>query len=155
ECEQPVSNSEMVLLLALALLAGTAQETPEHTDFTGRWVLDTVATSVPDAAHELIVVQPVTRTNVRGEPMKPAYLSISIRRESACGTREETRHVGVAGGTVGGITRDGQRLDDSSHAETFWQGDALILTNGTYGPDGRGTGKWTERREAWSLTTDG
>jgi hypothetical protein len=144
----------MLLIVALSLLAATAQATPEQPDFSGRWVLDSAAASSPDIVRRLVVRQPITRTNVFGEPMKPAFLRISIRREGDSGNSEETRDIGVVGGRVSG-TKDGLRVGDSTYEETVWQRDSLVFATHTYGPDGPRTGEWSECREAWSLERDG
>jgi hypothetical protein len=118
-------------------------------------VLDTPADASPDTARRLVVLQPITRTNVLGEPMKPAFLRISIRREGDSGNSEETHLIGVVGGTVSGLVKDGQKVGDSTRMETVWRRDALVLANLSLGPDGPRTGNWTERREEWSLERDG
>jgi hypothetical protein len=146
----------MLLFVALTLLGSTPQATPEQPDFSGRWVLDTRAAVVgPDTVRRLVVLQPITRTNVRGEPIGPGFLRISIRREADSGNSEETRLIGVEGGTASGLNRDGQRVGDSRRMATQWQDNSLVLSNLTYGPDGPRTGYWTERREEWSLEPDG
>ena len=90
-----------MLIVALIVLAGSAQPTPDRPDFSGRWVLEIPPRTSEDVTHRLVVDQPITRTSVRGEAMKPAFLRISIRREMNAGSAEETRLIGVIGGTVG------------------------------------------------------
>ena len=78
----------MNLVLALLItVAGAAQTQP---DFSGRWVLVWSDPASVDAPRVLVVEQPITRTNVRGEPVGPAYIPTDV-----CGwrsfLRDETR----------------------------------------------------------------
>lgn len=152
---EPVSNRDMVLLVALTLLAATVQATQDQPDFSGRWMLDTPALANPDAARRLVVRQPITRTTVFGEPMKPAFLSISIWREGVSATSEESRLIGVVTGNTPGLSKEGLAVGNSTREETVWRRSSLVLTNSSYGPDGPRTGDWAERREEWSLEPDG
>jgi hypothetical protein len=152
---EPVSNRDMVLLVALALLAATVQATPDQPDFSGRWVLDAPALANPDTARRLVVFQPITRTTVFGEPMKPAFLSISIRREGVSANSEETRLIGVVSGITPGLSKEGLTVGNSTREETVWRRDSLVFANLSSGQDGPRTGDWTERREEWSLEPDG
>ena len=145
----------MTLIVALVLLAASAQATPDRTDFSGRWVPDTAPAANEDATLRLVVDQPLTHTTEDGRAMKPGFRRISIRRETSAGTREETHLPGVIGGTAGGVTKDGVRVGDSSRTATVWRGDALVFEHVSHGPDGPGTGRWTERRETWSLDPEG
>jgi len=145
--------AHIVTLLALAL-ASTAQS---GTDFSGRWLLNSPAPAPDDAARVIVVEQPVTQTNGRGEPMPPAYLQITMHRELASGTTTEMRQIGVTGGVVGGVVAaTGERIrTPSTYFETRWLDRALILVNRVDGPDGPHTGEWSERQETWSLDPDG
>ena len=88
--------------------------------------------------------------------MPPAYLRISTRREGLSGVTNETREIGIIGGTVGGVvTRDGSKPGPSSRYETIWRGDTLVILESSDGPDGPHTGDWWERSETWSLDTGG
>lgn len=133
--------------LTASLLAATTMASPQQgVDFSGRWTLQSTVNS-PDVARVLTIEQPVTRKNVRGDDMPPAYLSITIRRESDAGVDAETRHLSVIGGTVG--------ARGSSRTETKWEGDTLVLFDGTYSGDPPKSGEWHERREEWSVGTNG
>ncbi len=145
----------MVLLVALILFTATRQATSEQSDFSGGWFLDIPITSNPDMARRLVVLQPITHTNVLGEPMKPAFLRITIRRESDSGNGQETRLISVVGGTTPGLATEGLPVGNSSRFETVWRHEVLVFMDQSYGPDGPGTGEWMERREEWSLERDG
>lgn len=143
------------LTFALALtVTGAAQA---GTDFSGRWVLDSAAPLSSDAVRVLVVEQPVMRTNIRGEPMPPSYLRITIRRERESGATTETHQIGISGGVVGGaIAATGERIRaPETHFETRWFDRSLIFLNRVDGPDGPHTGQWSERQETWSLGPDG
>ena len=143
----------MVLFVALAV-AAAAQARPEQPDFSGRWMLTTPAVANPDTPRRLVVLQPIIRTNVFGEPIEPAFLHISVRREGVSANSEETRVIGI-GGTVPGLSEQGIPAGNSTRVETVWRRDSLVFVNLSYGPDGPRTGDWTERREVWSLQRDG
>jgi hypothetical protein len=135
---------------ALALMLANALQAPP--DFSGRWVLDAPVPSPPDAVRVLVVAQPMTRTNVRGEPMPPAYLRITIRRERDSGATSETHEIGIIGGTV---EATGQSRGPTTRFETVWRDNSLMFLNRVDGPDGPHTGAWSERSEAWSFDPDG
>jgi hypothetical protein len=140
--------------LVAAVLLGLAVAPPQATpDFSGRWVLRSGA-ATPETARVLVVEQPITSRNVRGEAMPPAYLQITIRREGDAGVTTETHRIGVLGGSVGGVRGSGGRAP-SAHQEAVWEGDTLVFSGGSYTGNSPGTGTWTERREVWSLSADG
>lgn len=99
----------MTKLLAFAcvtasvLAVGTAAQ--RGTDFSGSWVLDeTQVRSAPDISQRLVVEQPLTTmTNVRGEPMPPAYRTLYVKRYLGDVVQEGTYRIGLIGGTVAGI----------------------------------------------------
>ena len=105
---------------------------------------------------KLTVQQSVSRTNVRGEPIPPGYLTITIRRERASGTTEESRQIGTVfgkgsggGSATGGI--DPQEWVRKSHGETMLRDGSLEFIDRQSGP----ADYWSERRETWSLESDG
>ena len=116
--------------------------------------LDTPAAN-SDTAHRLVVLQPIIRADVFGEPMKPAFLHISIRRERVSGNSDEIRPIGIVGGTVPGLSKEGLPVGNSTRVETVWRLDSLVFADLSYGHHGPRTGDWTERREEWSLERDG
>ncbi|HET7694705.1 MAG TPA: hypothetical protein VFK57_03290 [Vicinamibacterales bacterium] len=136
--------------LACVLLSVNAVA-QEGTNFAGRWILQSPA--APNTPRVLVVEQPVAATNVRGEPMRPAYLEITIRREGPSGAITETRRIGVIGGTVGGV-RGGEQVP-RTHDASRWEEGTLVFIQGSYTGGAPRTGAWTERREAWSLAPDG
>lgn len=140
---------------AVLFVATLASSLQAHPDFAGRWTLDGPLPPSPDAARVLVVEQPVTHTNVRGEPMPPAYLHLTVRREGPSGTNTETYLIGTIGGVVRGIDRNGKRTQPTTHFETVWRGDSLTFLMRRDGADGSRTGDWLERSESWSLEADG
>ena len=103
----------------------------------------------------LVVEQPVLRTNVRGEPIPPTYLHLSVRREGSSGTTTDTYLIGTSGGVIGGVDKNGKRIGPTTHYETAWHGDTLLFLTRRDGADGPHTGDWSERQESWSLDADG
>ena len=139
-----VSNTTMLpAALAVASVLFSAQPQP---NFAGRWTLNAWSSAPSDAARVLIVEQPVTRTNVRGEAMPPAYLDLNVRRERPLGT---TYSIGIVGGTVGPVGTPVTRF------ETVWHGDTLDMVSRRDETNGVDQVRWSERRESWSLDPDG
>jgi len=137
------------------VLVATLASPQAHPDFSGRWTLDAPSSAPADAARVLVIEQPVTRTNVRGEPIPPAYLHLSVRREGPSGVTADTYLIGTIGGVVGGVDRNGKRIGLSSRFETAWRGNTLTFLTRDDGPDGPHVGEWWERSESWSLDSDG
>ena len=142
-----VSNAGMLpATLVVASVLVSAQTQP---NFAGRWTLDAPSSAPSDAARVLIVEQPVTRTNVRGEEMPPAYLHLEVRREGPSGTTTATYSIGIVGGTVGPVGTPVTRF------ETVWHGDTLDMVSRRDETNGVDQVRWSERRESWSLDPDG
>ena len=114
---QPVSNRDIVLLVALALLAATVQATPDQPDFSDAGARRT-GPCQPRHRAPTRRLSAITRTTVFGEPMKPAFLSISIRREGVSANREETRLIGVVSGITPGLSKEGLMVGNSTREET-------------------------------------
>jgi hypothetical protein len=74
-------------LLLLAIGSVAAQDP----DFSGRWVLVSPAAAAPDTPHAMSVRQTMTRTNIRGEPVKPFVSALTIEREFPGGTQAPHR----------------------------------------------------------------
>jgi hypothetical protein len=134
------------LVVASVLVSAQAQAQP---NFAGRWTLDVPSSAPSDATRVLIVEQPLTRTNVRGEAMPPAYLHLSVRREGPSGTTTATYSIGIVGGTVGPVGTPVTRFETAWHGETL---DIVTRRDETTGVD---QVRWSERRESWSLDPDG
>jgi hypothetical protein len=133
-------------VLLIGSLAAAAQR---GVDFSGTWDLESAPTE-PDTPRIIIVDQPITRTNVRGEPIPPAFVRITIRRITAGSATTESRHIGVVGGSVGASVGPNRR----THNETLWDENSLVFSDGSYTGDSLRTGEWIERREVWSLSED-
>ena len=136
----------------LAAVVPAAQDQP---DFSGRWVLADPEQPGPDIPRTLSVRQSLVRTNVYGEPMKPFFKDIAIDREFESGTRSETSMIYVVGGFVSGLTARGEPTGPSGHSRVIWVRHALVFESGTHTGGMPETGVWVERRETWSLETDG
>src|SRR3954469_14524679 len=107
----------MVLFAAVALSVAAAQMPLEQPDFSGHWVLDAPMSARPDTPRRLVVRQPITRTDVFGNSMRAGFVRLFIHREGDWGNSEETRLVGVAGGTVPGVSREGVLVGNSTRFE--------------------------------------
>ena len=144
--------------VGLALFAAVTVAAQERPDFSGRWVLDSPRESGPDIPSALAVRQSVARTTMTGEPMVPFFKDITIERRFVSGTTSETYAIGLVGGVVSGVAR-GARADGSAstkgHYSVRWEGDSLVFESGSSTEQASGRNVWTERREVWSLETDG
>ncbi len=122
--------------LAVALLA---QDKP---DFSGTWVWES-GSSDTETPVSMTVTQRLVRTNVRGEPLAPSFLTIAVARTRANGMRvDSTYPIGVSGGLVGST-----RVD--SRCSVAWEGQSLVFSSSTVADN------WSERREVWTLEQDG
>jgi hypothetical protein len=142
----------MRALVLIIVLAAAAQDAP---DFSGRWLLVSSEPSTQDAPRALVVQQARVRANVRGEPMKPFFKSITIEREFPGTTRSETRAIGVIGGFVSGVVGTGEPGGPRTHHAVKWDGNALVFEGGSYSGEAAATRVWAERREVWSFDPDG
>jgi hypothetical protein len=135
--------------IALSMLVGAFVRAQDGIDFTGRWILESPSAASAETPRALSVRQSLVTTNVRGEPMRPFFKDITIEREVEGSTRAETYQIGVVGGVVGGLGGSGR------HYAVKWDANVLVLESGSYTGQIPETGVWTERREAWSLDSDG
>lgn len=146
-------RTSLVLAALAACGLATAQAQP---DFSGRWILAEAGRGRQDVPRALTVRQSVARTTVRGEPMDPFFTDIAIDREFENGARADTYPIGVLGGTVPGVRKDGSRMEGPrGHQAVAWDVDALVFESGSYTGETPGSGSWTERRERWTLEADG
>jgi hypothetical protein len=139
-----------VVLLPLVGASPAAQDKP---DLSGVWVLQDPPQPGVGIAPSLTVRQPLRRTNVRGEPMPPAFLELTVERHFTSGTKTERYYIGTVGGTVGGIAD--RRGSAPSRFSVRWDGDRLRIETGSYSGPTRDSGPFTEHDEVWSLDEQG
>jgi hypothetical protein len=140
------------VLAAVSMTARlTAQDMP---DFSGHWVLKSGSQTTADVPQTLSVKQPLVRTNVRGEPMKPFFRDITVARGLQNGTRSETYQIGVEGGLISGRA-DGGVDAQRRHHRVVWEEQTLVIENSSYTGPTPESGEWTARREVWSLDPGG
>ena len=135
------------VLIALAVLVAPLQSQTQP-DFSGIWTLDPA--SATDVPATMSVTQVIVRANVRGEPIAPFFRQIVIVR----GGRTESYDIGVGGGSVSATVHGSQPVRRSHHS-VVWEDQVLTIESGTYTGTAVETGEWSERREAWSLDSDG
>ena len=88
--------------------------------------------------------------------MRPFFKDITIERQVEGGSRAETHQMGVVGGVVGGLTSTSRTAGSPrEHHAVKWDANALVFESGRYTGQSRETSAWTERREVWSLDSDG
>jgi hypothetical protein len=147
--------------IALSMLVGALVQAQDGVDFTGRWILESPLSASAETPRALSVRQSLLTRNVRGEPMRPFFNDISIEREVEGNTRTEMHEIGVVGGTVTGgvvggpISSSGRAENLRGHFAVKWDANTLVFESGSYTGQSPETGVWTERREAWSLDSDG
>jgi hypothetical protein len=134
-----------VVLCGAAPLA--AQDKP---DFSGSWVLESGAQPVGDIPQALSISQLLARTNVRGEASEPFFKDITVTRLLETSTRSDTYQIGTLGGTL-----SSEANGIATHYHVSWEKQALVIERGTHTGPTRESGQWTERREVWSLESDG
>ena len=142
--------------IALSLLAGAFVQAQDGVDFTGRWILETPLMASAETPQALSVRQSLVTTNGRGEPMRPFFKDITIERQVESGNRAESHQIGVVGGVIGGLPSTSSTTESPrEHHAVTWEANALVFESGRYTGQRRETGVWTERREVWSLDSDG
>lgn len=143
--------------IALSMLVGAFVQAQDGVDFTGRWIFESPSSASAETPRALSVRQSLVTTNVRGEPMRPFFKDITIEREVEGSTRAETHQIGVVGGVVGGLTSTSGTAGSPGghHHAVKWDANTLVFERGSYTGQRPETGVWTERREAWSLDSDG
>jgi len=141
--------------VAATVLAGVgllrAQSAQGKPDFSRTWILESTLTG-PDVPQTLSVTQPLVTANVRGEPMPPTYLRITITRTFGSNPVTEVHHIGTMGGIVGGIPADVVR---TVRTRVDWEEQALAFEREAYTGSAPETGDWTSKREVWSFDSDG
>jgi hypothetical protein len=149
-------------LVAAGLLSGVgflpALSAQSGRDFSGTWILDSSSPSGPEIPRTLTVSQTLATTNVRGEPIPPAFRSISITRTTANGTTADTHTIGVEGGIIGGIVPGpGGPIATSTSTQfsVLWENESLVFERRTYTGSAPETGVWASSREVWSFDADG
>ena len=140
--------SKLPLILASCLTASILAVTlvaQRGTDFSGTWVLDeTQIRPAPDIPQRLVVEQPlITTTNVRGEPMPPAYYTLYVTRHLGDVVQQDNHRIGLSGGTVGGPGSGG-----GSRYEVAWRGDSLWIYSESSGASGANIRR---RGELWRI----
>jgi hypothetical protein len=149
--------STLLLTLASCLTASVLAVTlvaQKGTDFSGSWVLDeTQVRPAPDIPQRLVVEQPVTTTtNVRGEPMPPAYRTLSVKRYLGDVVQQDEYRIGLIGGTVGGLPDrlggGGSPPGGGSRYEVTWRGDVLWIYRETVSASGANIRR---RGETWRI----
>ena len=133
-------------VLAIMVLFGAAlPAAQEGTDFSGTWDLVRSAHEDAAAADVLAVEQPITRTNVFGASMPPAFLELIVERRAANQTRTDRYRLGVQGGTVASGLE--------AKFSTRWTPDGLVIEQRN--EFGGASGAYTEHTETWRLVADG
>jgi hypothetical protein len=147
--------------LAVALLHGAPAGASDHQspaasrpDFSGEWVLESASPSSPDNPRTLSVRQFQLEKSTRDGSAKVTFPSITIERTVETDPVTETHQIGVIGGTVGGIGRDGRQSGPFTSHAVKWDGDALVFENESHTERVEPT-TWSERREVWSVDEGG
>ena len=137
--------SGVVIVLTALVAPLQSQSQP---DFSGAWALDSAPAG--DAPVTITVKQVLVRTNVRGVPVAPFFRQIVIARAG----RTESYDIGAVGGSMSGIV-GGALSPLRTHQRVAWEEQALVIESGSYTGGARETGDWSERRELWSIDSDG
>ena len=147
--------------LAVALLYGAPSGASDHQspaasrpDFSGEWVLESASPSSPDNPRTLSVRQFQLEKRSSDGSTKVTLTSIAIERTLETGPVSETHQIGIRGGTVGGIGKDGPSPSTSTSYGVNWDGNALVFENESHS-ERVDPATWNERREVWSLDETG
>jgi hypothetical protein len=137
-----------VVLLTSVAMPLAAQDKP---DFSESWILESALQPTGETPKALTISQSVARTNVRGEPMNPFFKDITVTRMLDGGEQSETYLIGVVSGFMTGTAV----ARPNTHRRVIWEEQALVIENGSFTGRTPETGEWTERREVFSLDSDG
>jgi hypothetical protein len=133
----------LCVVLSAGAGAQRADQVPKEPDFSGRWVLTQPRDAPANVARTLTVRQPIVRTNVRGEPIGPLFLRITIERQFAAGTQSDTHLIGVVGGSIS-LPKPGEAQQTTSHS-VRWEDSRLVFENSSSAG---------ARTEVWQLDAD-
>ena len=146
----PALGSCLIFLVCAVTVAAQ-----RGTDFSGSWVLDeTQVRPAPDIPQRLVVEQPLTTTNLRGEPMPPAYLTLEVKRYVGDVVQHDLYRIGLIGGTVAGLPDRGGPPGPAcggSRYEVTWRFDFLWIYRETCSAPGA----ITRRGETWRIDDRG
>ena len=147
--------------LAVALLHGAPSGASDHQslaasrpDFSGEWVLESASPSSPDNPRTLSVRRFQLGKSTRDGSARVTFPSITIERTLETDPVTETHQIGIIGGTVGGIGREGRQSGPFTSHAVKWDGDALVFENESHTERVEPT-TWSERREVWSMDEGG
>jgi hypothetical protein len=135
---------------------GPSAQVPKEPDFSGEWVLARASAATDEQASILTVRQTITRTTMRGEPMKPWFSGLAVERRSKRGIKSESYQIGSIGGTVSGLPSGSSAPgEERTTVAVKWDGDRLIIQTGRYSGPPEQTRSSTEHEEVWSLDRKG
>lgn len=146
--------------LAWLLLQAAAPAAQDKPDLTGRWVIESPPDAAPEVALALTVTRSIARPNVTGGPMPPSFTDLTVDRQLASGIRSDTYQIGVSGGVVGGVDRNGRGTGPNGRSpetrfSVRWDGNRLVIETDRYSGPTRESGPYTEHAEVWRLDEGG
>jgi hypothetical protein len=142
------------ILVLLVRLAASAQDKP---DFSGDWILATPSAPL-NAAQALTVRQSFKRESVRGTPVDPPLITLSVERRFNGAVQSDHYTIGTLGGTVEGAVGNAAAAFGGQSEEmrfsTTWDDDRLLIEI-RYSGRPVDAGAYSEHKEAWSLDARG
>lgn len=138
--------------LVAPMSPGSSAQVPKEPDFSGEWALARASRSTEEHAPHLTVRQSITRTTMRGEPMKPWFSGLAVERRSKRGVMWDSYRIGLISGNVSGIPPGSE---ERTTVAVTWDGDHLIIRSGKYSGPPQESGPYTEHEEIWSLDRKG
>src|SRR5947207_690102 len=112
----------------LAPFISAAPQVPKEPDFSGECVSMKTNRSTAEQASALTVRQTITRTTLRGEPMKPWFSNVSIEHRFERGVESETYSIGTIGGIVPAIPEGASSSQGEwTTTDVNWRGSTLVI----------------------------
>ena len=142
----------------LVLLLGQAVAAQDKPDFSGNWILVSPSDSSSNAAQAMTVRESFKRESVRGTPIDPPLITLSVERRFNGAVHSEVHTIGTIGGIVGEVAGNAGTgfggPSEQTRFSTTWDGDRLVIEI-RYSGRPVDAGAYSEHKEVWSLDIQG
>lgn len=141
----------LLFLIGQASAAATSQTRPE---FDGTWELEDSQPAASDVPRRLVIRHDKNTS-------APAFDELVVERALGSNVRSTTYRIGLVGGVVGGVDKEGRGSGPDGHpprTQFFvrWDPDnRLVIETASYSGLTRAAGPYSEHMEVWWLDSAG